>query len=132
LSPRELVRVAERGGWSATLRPGGHWMLTHPDATEPVFFAATPSCWRWHLNTLAQMRRALPPEPKLAPLKLHPERPRQRPPPAHRPEPLRDYPEPLTMFKLPEPERRLYPPEPPPRRRIPGGPAGYRSCLNRV
>jgi hypothetical protein len=39
-------------------------MLTHPDASKAVFFAATPSDYRWWLNTLAIMRRVLPPVPK--------------------------------------------------------------------
>ena len=41
------------------------------------------------------------------------------------------WPELLAMHRLPEPERRSYPPEPA-CTRLPGGPAGYRSCLDHV
>jgi hypothetical protein len=129
LSPKELIRAAEREGWAATLCPGGHWKLEHPDASAPLFFANTPSDHRWAENTLAIMRRVLPREPQAA--RVARPRPERRPPPTHRPEPVRAWPEPIAMFKLPEPERRVYPPLEPRRPRLAGGPAGYRSCLDR-
>jgi hypothetical protein len=43
----------------------------------------------------------------------------------------RAWPEPLAMHRLPEPERRFYPPEPV-CARLPGGPGGFRSCLDRA
>jgi hypothetical protein len=106
------------------MRDGGHL------ASKTVFTSATPSDWRSYENTFAEMRRALPPEPK-------PERPveprvRRKPSVVPRPEPVRDFGTPLILHRMPEPERREYPPEPRPRRRLPGGPAGFRSCLNRA
>jgi hypothetical protein len=126
----EFVREAERLGWSVSVRDGGHLALTHPDASKTVFTSATPSDWRSYENTFAEMRRALPQEPK-------PERPveprvKRKPSGVPRPEPVRDFGTPFAMYRMPEPERREYPPEPRPRRRLPGGPAGYRSCLNRT
>ena len=89
---------------------------------------ATPSDRRWHLNALAEMRRALPPQPK-------PERPaaaRKRKARPSRRVPAYDWPEPLVVHRLPEPERRGYPDEPM-HARLPGGPSsGYRSCLDHV
>jgi hypothetical protein len=126
----EFLREIAAEGWSAILQPGGHYRAMHPLTSVPVFFPATPSDWRWHLNTRSDMRRALPPEPK-------PERPaeprvRRKPSGVPRPAPVREYGSPLMVHRMPEPERRLYPAEPRPRRRLPGGPAGYRSCLNRT
>jgi hypothetical protein len=60
-------------------------------------------------------------------------RPPRRPRPKHRPEPMRGFPEgPIAMFRLPEPERRPVPPLEPQRRQLAGGPAGFRSCLDRI
>ena len=42
----------------------GHWRLEHPKASQAVIVPASSSDHRWHLNALANMRRALPPEPK--------------------------------------------------------------------
>jgi hypothetical protein len=129
LSPKELIRAAEREGWSAEMRPGGHWKLDHPDASAPVFFAATPSCWRWAENTLAQMRRVLPPVPKV--VRIAEPRPERRPPPAHRPAPVRTYGEPIAMHRIAGPVRRTYPPLEPQRRRLAGGP-GRLQVLDRI
>jgi hypothetical protein len=130
LRVNKFLRDLRTEDWSTALLPGGHYRAVHPLASARIFFAATPSDWRWVENTRRDMRRVLPPEPK-------PERPveprvRRKPRAVPRPAPVRDYGEPLLMHRLPEPERRVYPPEPPLRRRLPGGPSGYRSCLARV
>jgi hypothetical protein len=135
VSPKELIRAAAREGWSAVLRPGGHWQLIHPEASEAVIFAATPSDHRWWLNTLAKMRRVLPPAPAPKPARPAEPRPKRRPKPAHRPAPVHSWPERIAMFTTPpapQPERRPVPPLEPRRPRLAGGPAGFRSCLNRV
>jgi predicted RNA binding protein YcfA (HicA-like mRNA interferase family) len=62
MSARDLIRLAERDGWTVRYTAGGHLRLEHPDAAGPVFATATPSDHRAARNTLAQMRRALPPE----------------------------------------------------------------------
>jgi predicted RNA binding protein YcfA (HicA-like mRNA interferase family) len=124
----EFIREIKREGWRARIRPGGHIELSHPDAVMAIITSATPSDHRWVANTLARMRRALPLVPK-------PERPaaarKRRSKPRHRPAPARAWPEPLAMYRLPEPERRFYPPEPV-CARLPGGPSGFRSCLDRT
>jgi predicted RNA binding protein YcfA (HicA-like mRNA interferase family) len=61
---RELICRIEREGWVVRLRSGGHLELSHPRADRAVITSATPSDWRWLRNLRAQMRRALPPEPK--------------------------------------------------------------------
>ena len=125
----EFVRRVRAQGWSvAILWLGGHLELSHPLAGEMIITSAMPSDHRWLANTRARMRRALPAEPKQERATLR--RPKRRAS-AHRPEPLRAYPGPIAMHKIPEPERRLYPDEPAQQRRIAGGPAGYRSCLDR-
>ena len=48
-------------GWTVAACGSGHWRLSHPDASRAVIIPATPSCSRWHLNALAEMRRVLPP-----------------------------------------------------------------------
>jgi hypothetical protein len=121
----EFIRQAEAEGWAATLCPGGHWRLDHAEATAPVYFAATPSDWRWHLNTRTEMRRVLPPRPK--PVRAIEPRPKRRPP-AHRPEPVRDFGGPITMLRTPpppQPIRRVYEPEPRSPPRLAGGPSGW-------
>jgi hypothetical protein len=60
----ELLRRARAAGWTATLCGSGHWRLEHSQASRAVFAPATPSDRRWHLNAFAEMKRALPPEPK--------------------------------------------------------------------
>ena len=128
MTRRELIKEAGAAGWTVTLRPGGHLMLTHPLADRAVFTSATPSDWRSYHNTMAELRRALPPEPK-------PERPAEprsrRLRPAHRPEPIRSFGPPLPVHRIAGPVRRQYLDAPEPRRALPGGPAGYRSSLDR-
>ena len=68
MSARDLIRFAERDGWSASVTRGGHIRLDHPEATMPIFAASTPSDHRALANAIAMMRRALPPrEPKPPP-----------------------------------------------------------------
>jgi hypothetical protein len=122
----ELVRAARAEGWSAAVRPGGHLELRHAGTDAVIITSATPSDHRWWRNTLARMRRALPP----APPPKRPAKPKVRRK-RIKSEPARAWPEPLAMHRLPEPERRFYPPEPV-CARLPGGPSGFRSCLDRV
>jgi hypothetical protein len=127
----ELIREITTEGWTATICPGGHYRATHPQAKSPVYFPATPGDWRWHANVRRDLRHALPPEPKPARTIEPQPRRRRRPPSTHRPAPVRAYPEgPMTMHMIAGPERREYPAEPP-QRRLAGGPAGFRSCLDR-
>jgi hypothetical protein len=113
----ELLRRARAAGWTATLCGSGHWRLEHSQASRAVFAPATPSDRRWHLNALAEMRRALPPKPK-------PERTSPRP--KRRPAPPR--PRPVPILEMEEEELPL----PLPPRRIPGGPQGWRSPWGRL
>ena len=55
----ENLRRWKDDGWEAAKTGGGHWRLTHPEAKNPVFMAATPSDWRSTLNAEAELRRAL-------------------------------------------------------------------------
>jgi predicted RNA binding protein YcfA (HicA-like mRNA interferase family) len=43
MSTRDLIRLAERDGWSVTRTGGDHLRLTHLEATAVVFTASTPS-----------------------------------------------------------------------------------------
>jgi predicted RNA binding protein YcfA (HicA-like mRNA interferase family) len=44
MSARDLIRFAERDGWSASVTRGSHIRLDHhPEATMPIFAASTPS-----------------------------------------------------------------------------------------
>jgi hypothetical protein len=122
MSARDLIRLAERDGWSITTTNGGHLRLEHPDATGPVFTGSTPSDRRAIHNALATMRRALPPEPKPAPAAP---RPKRRSKPKPKPRQIRDA---IDWQAPPDP------PEPhgvggsaprAPRRPLPGGPSGY-------
>jgi hypothetical protein len=115
----ELLRRARREGWTTSLGGSGHWCLRHPDASRAVIVPATPSDRRWHLNALAELRRALPPEPK--PERTNPQ-PKRRPP-APRPNPR-----PVPVIET-APEE-LPPPLPP--RRIAGGPQAWRSPWSRL
>jgi predicted RNA binding protein YcfA (HicA-like mRNA interferase family) len=56
---QELVRHAERDGWTVERTSGGHLKFTHQDAATTVFGSATPSCVRSTRNTLADLRRSL-------------------------------------------------------------------------
>jgi predicted RNA binding protein YcfA (HicA-like mRNA interferase family) len=113
---RDLIRLAERDGWTVSITNGGHLRLDHRDATMPVFAASTPSCPRALANALATMRRALPPEPK-------PE------PKVPRPKPRRRVDSAIEVYRPPAD------PQPPhgvggstprrPPRPLPGGPSGY-------
>jgi hypothetical protein len=68
MSARDLIRFAERDGWSASVSRRGHIRLDHPEAAMPIFAASTPSDHRALANAIAMMRRALPPrEPKPPP-----------------------------------------------------------------
>ena len=119
MSARDLLRLASRDVWSATRTNGGHIRLDHPEATMPVFTAATPSCPRTLQNTMAQMKRVLPPEPKEPVV----ERPRRRP----KPKPAkRQIDRAIDWQRPPEPELPIGVGGAAPRRRpIPGGPSGY-------
>jgi hypothetical protein len=112
----ELLRKARAAGWSATLCGSGHWRLEHPDASRAVIVPATPSDRRWHLNALAEIKRALPPEPKRERAER---RIKRRPTPPNRSVPV-------VVVELPEEV-----PLPPPRR-IAGGPHGWRSPWSRL
>jgi predicted RNA binding protein YcfA (HicA-like mRNA interferase family) len=114
----ELLRRARAAGWTATLCGSGHFRLEHPDAGRPVIVPATPSDRRWHLNALAAMRRALPPEPK--PVQVRP-RAKRRPPTQPKPRPM------LRIEMAPEEVSLPLPP-----RRIAGGPQGWRSPWSRL
>jgi hypothetical protein len=121
MSTRDLIRLATATGWRGSRTSGGHLRLDHPNATMPVFAASTPSCPRSIKNTLADMRRALPPEPK-APPKTP--RPKRKPKPRRR-----EVDAAIDLY------RRPTDPEPPhgvggaaprrPPRSLPGGPSGY-------
>ena len=109
----EFVRKARAEGWTASVRPGGHLELSHPLANEVIITAATPSDHRWLANTRARMRRALPAEPKPERVRVSPKQLAARPRRHERPTPVVD-----AMSR---------PLETAPPRRLPGGPAGYRS-----
>jgi hypothetical protein len=97
--------------------------LNRPLASEPVFMAATPSDHRWHLSVTAWMRRVMPAEQKVE--RRVEQRVTRKPSTVPRPAPLRGYGSPRMLHRLPEPDRRGYPPEPPPGPRFAGGPVGY-------
>jgi hypothetical protein len=56
---RELTRRLEREGWSFEVTGGGHLRGTHPEASGPLFLAATMGGGRGDRNALAQARRLL-------------------------------------------------------------------------
>lgn len=56
---RQLIKRAEREGWSAEKTRKGHWRLTHPNAATPVIAPGTPSDHRFVNNVEAELRRAL-------------------------------------------------------------------------
>ena len=116
---KDLLRLASRDGWTASRTRGGHLRLDHEDARMPVFCASTPSDYRAMANTLAMLRRALPPEPKEPVV----ERPKRRPKsPARKREIARA----IDWQAPPEPELPLGVGGSAPRRRpVPGGPSGY-------
>jgi hypothetical protein len=53
---REMRRLAAEFGCTVTLTNGGHIRFTKPGA-QPVYAAATPSCWRARRNLEALLRR---------------------------------------------------------------------------
>ena len=55
----ELIRWAERNGWSVELTSGDHLRYTHPAVKGPVFGASTPSDHRAVRNQKALMRRVM-------------------------------------------------------------------------
>jgi hypothetical protein len=110
----ELLRRARREGWAVTTRGTGHFQLDHQDASRPVIVPRTPSDRRWWRNALAEMRRALPPDPKAE--RTSP-RVRRKPMPRSTPKPR-----PIPAIEVELPEKLPLPP-----RRIAGGPAGYRN-----
>ena len=115
---RELICRVEREGWVVRLRSGGHLELSHPRAARAVITSTTPSDWRWLRNLRAQMRRALPPEPKPERTVRHArsKRPLQQRPPQQQPK--RPAPVVAAVERLARPR---------PSRRLAGGPAGYYS-----
>jgi hypothetical protein len=114
----EFVRRVRGEGWSVATRSGGHLELSHPLAGEMIITSATPSDHRWLANTRARMRRALPAEPKAERSATRPKRRRAAKPVPHR------------LIMAIEHESEMVS-EPPPPRRLPGGPAGYGSVWSR-
>ena len=114
MTARDLIRLAERDGWSVSITNGGHLRLEHPDATGPVFTGSTPSDQRALANTLAMMRRTLPKDPK--PVVERRCLPKRKPKRQPKPKPTRTKGAAAVELYVP-PER--------PRRPQPGAPAGY-------
>jgi hypothetical protein len=56
---RDIIRMAERNGWSVSRTGRDHLRLEHPQANGPVFTGSTPSDYRAIRHTRAAMRRAL-------------------------------------------------------------------------
>jgi hypothetical protein len=114
----ELLRQARAEGWTVRQCNGGHLELSHPLADQVIVMSATPSDRRWLENTRARMRRALPAEPKAERSATRPKRRRAAKPVPRRP------------IMAIEHESEMVQ-EPPPPRRLPGGPAGYGSAWSR-
>jgi predicted RNA binding protein YcfA (HicA-like mRNA interferase family) len=53
---RDLIRDAERRGWTSKLTGGGHYKLTHPSGAF-VIMSATPRTNRAYAATLCRIRR---------------------------------------------------------------------------
>jgi hypothetical protein len=125
----EFVRLIERSGWYAEVRPGGHMRLTHPLASAPVFCAVSPSDVRWWRNTLTQMRKVLPPA-KPAPVApastTKPKKAKRRPSPKRVRE-VRIVHDPVIYHATPPPPTQEPVPYDPSlrRQRIPGAPYGF-------
>jgi predicted RNA binding protein YcfA (HicA-like mRNA interferase family) len=54
-----MMREIRAMGWDVRLTRGNHLVCTHPDTTQQVFCAATPSDRKWKKNTMKNMRKAL-------------------------------------------------------------------------
>ena len=54
-----FVRWLKDTGWHVERTKGGHLRATHPDASAPMFLAATPSDHRAERNGKALARRLL-------------------------------------------------------------------------
>jgi hypothetical protein len=52
----DVIRDAERRGWTVSLRRSGHLKLTHPNGAM-YFTASTPSDWRAGKNVDRALRR---------------------------------------------------------------------------
>jgi predicted RNA binding protein YcfA (HicA-like mRNA interferase family) len=55
----EMIREAERAGWTVSRTGGDHLRFTHPEAATPVFCGTTPSDQRVLRHVRAALRRAL-------------------------------------------------------------------------
>jgi hypothetical protein len=53
---KDLIKAAQRAGWTVVKRRNGHYKLTAPSG-EFIFTASTPSDWRATLNLAAHLRR---------------------------------------------------------------------------
>jgi hypothetical protein len=56
---RQLLRALEAQGWTFSRTGGGHLRGIHPEASGPLFLAATLGGGRGDRNALAQARRLL-------------------------------------------------------------------------
>lgn len=57
---RQLIKEAEKDGWSAERTRGGHIRFTRP-GRGPVFFGSTPGDRRAYMNCRSALRRAAAP-----------------------------------------------------------------------
>lgn len=56
---KEVRRALTRAGFTATKTRGGHWRISHPQMSGPVFAPDTPSDYRGVKNLMALLRRKL-------------------------------------------------------------------------
>lgn len=56
---KDLLKESRAAGWEVRLTRGDHLRWTHPQASSPVFSAATPSDHRAVKNTRAMLRRVM-------------------------------------------------------------------------
>lgn len=56
---KEVLREAERQGWTVTETGGGHYKLVPPNKDKPiVYIGKTPSDFRALANIIARMRKS--------------------------------------------------------------------------
>ncbi len=58
---QEVRRALIKQGFTATKTGGGHWRITHPRMSGPVFTSDTPGDRRSRHNLLALLRRRMRP-----------------------------------------------------------------------